>query len=278
MAQTILESFDDGVFTITLNRPDKLNAFAGDMRERMVAALDRAAARAGVRTVVLTGAGRGFCAGGDVGRMRELRDGADGAADFRALLETGRDVVSRLAALPVPTIAAVNGVAAGAGMNLALACDLRIASDLASFGETFVKIGLQPDWGGTHHLPRLVGTAKALELAWLGDVIDAAEALRIGLVNRVVPHAELADAVRDLAGRLATAPQNAVRAIKRTMRAGAQASLAEAFALENEAQMTLWMSPDVTEGLAAFAERRAAAFRGGLIGAPAPSRAARQFE
>jgi 2-(1,2-epoxy-1,2-dihydrophenyl)acetyl-CoA isomerase len=278
MSETILSSFEAGVYTITLHRPDKLNAFADDMRDRLAEALDDAATRPGVRVAVVTGAGRGFCAGGDIDHMRGLRTAEDGAEGLRAVLESGRRVITRLAALPVPTIAAMNGVAAGAGVSLALACDLRIASEQATFGETFVRIGLQPDWGGTHHLPRLVGISKALELSWLGDVIDAREALRIGLVNRVVPQESLGDAVNELARRLAAAPQNAVRAIKRTMRAGATASLDECLALENDAQLMLWQSPDVTEGLQAFAERRAAVFNADLIGAAAPSRAARLFE
>lgn len=275
---TILRSFGAGVFTITLNRPAALNAFAGDMRERLLDALGDAASRPGVRVVVITGAGRAFCAGGDIGHMRGLRGDPAGAAGFRALLEAGRRVVSAVAALPVPTVAAVNGVAAGAGANLAFACDLRIASDQAGFGESFVKIGLQPDWGGTYHLTRLAGVAKALELAWLGDVIGADEALRLGLVNRVVPQAELAGEVEALAARLAAAPQNAVRAIKRTVRAGASATLDECFALEEEAQTALWPSPDVDEGLDAFAQKRAAVFRGELIGGAAPSVASRLFE
>lgn len=278
MSETILTSFDRGVFTVRLNRPEKLNAFAEDMRERLRDALDEAAVRPGVRVVVLTGAGRAFCSGGDVHHMLALRSHEDGADGMRALLDAGARAVRRLAALPVPTIAAVNGVAAGAGANLAMACDLRIASDEARFGETFVRIGLQPDWGGTHHLPRLVGLAKALELSWTGGMIDAHEALRVGLVNRVVRDMEFGEAWRALARELAAAPQNAVRAIKRTMRAGAQASLDEAFALEAEAQMTLWRSDDVTEGLTAFAERRAATFDGELLGEAAPSRGARLFE
>jgi 2-(1,2-epoxy-1,2-dihydrophenyl)acetyl-CoA isomerase len=278
MSETILTSLDAGVFTITLHRPEKLNAFADDMRDRLADALDEARARPGVRVAVVTGAGRGFCAGGDIGHMRGLRTAEDGAEGLGALLEAGRRVITRLAALPVPTIAAVNGVTAGAGVSLALACDLRIASDQATFGETFVKIGLQPDWGGTYHLPRLVGVSKALELSWLGEVIDAREALRIGLLNRVVPHESLGEAVNDLARRLAAAPQNAVRAIKRTMRAGAAASLDECLAIESDTQMMLWQSPDVTEGLRAFADRRAAVFDGDLIGAAAPSHAARLFE
>jgi 2-(1,2-epoxy-1,2-dihydrophenyl)acetyl-CoA isomerase len=278
MSDTILRTLKDGVFTITLNRPDRLNAFADDMRARLRDALDQAAADPGTRVLVIVGAGRGFCAGGDIGHMVDLRGDENGAAGFQALLDAGRDVIGRLAALPVPTIAAVNGVAAGAGMNLALACDLRVASDRASFGQTFARIGLQPDWGGTYHLPRLAGTAKALELAWLSDVIDAAEALRIGLVNRVVPHDAFEAAVAELAARLAAAPVNAVRAIKRTMRAGEGASLEACFAAENDAQMTCWASPDVTEGLRAFVERRSAAFSAPLLAEAAPSRAARQFE
>jgi 2-(1,2-epoxy-1,2-dihydrophenyl)acetyl-CoA isomerase len=257
---TILLDVSDGAATITLNRPEKLNAFAGDMRERLRAALEAVAARPGVRALVLTGAGRAFCAGGDVHAMAALASRGAGFEEVLPLLEAGRRVIERLAALPIPTLAAVNGPAAGAGMNLALACDLRIASDQASFGATFVRIGLHPDWGGSYFLPRLVGEAKAKELCWLGDVVDAAEAHRIGLVERLVPHERLMDEARSLARRLAAAPATSVRRLKRTLSASRARTLAECLEAEIEAQRVCWASPDVREGLAAFAAKRAPEF------------------
>src|SRR6185503_15585166 len=173
---------DGAVARITLNRPDKLNAFAEDMRERLIDALDAVAADRDARVLILTGAGRAFCAGGDVRHMVDLKRRRAEFHELEPLLTAGRTIVSRLQALTIPTVAAVNGVAAGAGCNLALACDLRWASDQATFGETFVRIGLHADWGGTYFLPRLVGLPMALEMCWTGDVIDAQRALQIGLV------------------------------------------------------------------------------------------------
>src|SRR5438552_43895 len=169
------------ITTITLNRPEKLNAFAGTMREELLEALRAADGR----VVVITGAGRAFCAGGDVELMAGLQREKNVAA-FRKLLDAGGDVVMQIAAMPQPVIAAINGIAAGAGCNLALACDYRIASDQAKLGETFVRIGLHPDWGGTWLLPRLVGRSRAFELLASGRMIDAQEALAIGMVDRVV--------------------------------------------------------------------------------------------
>ena len=201
MPDPILTHVAGGIASITLNRPEKLNAFAGDMREQLAAALGAVASRHDVRVLVLTGAGRAFCAGGDVKHMVALKEREESFDALRALLDAGREVVTRLAALPFPTVAAVNGPAAGAGMNLALACDLRVASDEATFGETFARIGLHPDWGGSYFLPRLTGTSRALELCWLADSIDAGEALRIGLVNQVWPMAEFETGWRGLAAR-----------------------------------------------------------------------------
>jgi enoyl-CoA hydratase/carnithine racemase len=270
MDPTILLAEDDGVATLVLNRPDRLNAFAGDMRERLLEALDQAAASPGVRALIVTGAGRAFCAGGDVHHMVSLVERGAPFAEFEPLLAAGERVIERLASLPIPTIAAVNGPAAGAGMNLALACDLRIASDQASFGETFVRIGLHPDWGGTYFLPRLVGAAKAKELCWLGDVVDAAEAYRIGLVGRLVPHARLLDEARSLARRLAAAPPVSARWIKRTLSASGSRSLGECLDAEAEAQAACWASPDVREGLAAFAAKRAPVFGTAVADAARP--------
>src|ERR1043166_9525583 len=171
----------DRVTTITLDRPQKLNAFSGTMREDLLAALRGAEGNVGV----ITGAGRASCAGGDLELLAPVQETHD-RDGFRKLLDAGRDVVVQIATMPKPVIAAVNGVAAGAGCNLALACDYRIASEAARFSESFVRIGLHPDWGGTWLLPRLIGASRAFELMATGRMVDADEALRIGLVDRVV--------------------------------------------------------------------------------------------
>jgi 2-(1,2-epoxy-1,2-dihydrophenyl)acetyl-CoA isomerase len=271
----------DGVATILLNRPEKLNAFADDMREQLAAAIDVAAAR-GARALVITGAGRAFSAGGDLHFMVGLKERGAGYEGLAPLVEGGGNAVARLAALPFPTIAAVNGPAAGGGLNLALACDLVVASEQATFGQTFVRIGLHPDWGGTWFLPRRVGLAKALELCWTGEMIDAREALRIGLVEHVWPHDAFGDEVKALAARLAAAPQTSVRLAKQALRAGTTRTLAECLAAETEAQQACWETHDAAEGIHAFVEKRKAQFGGGetaaLAGAAAPSSAAPRFE
>jgi enoyl-CoA hydratase/carnithine racemase len=196
-----------------------------------------------------------------------------------AVAQAGRAIVTKLAAFPFPVIAAVNGVAAGAGCNLALACDVRLASTEARFGETFVRIALHPDWGGTYHLPRLAGTAAALDLCWTGDVIDAVDALRLGLVQRVFTAAEFDARLREYAAKLAAAPATSVRAIKRTMLASRHATLEQCLDAEVAAQKACWASADSDEGLAAFVEKRAAKFSAGPIaGDTALSAAARRFE
>ena len=276
---TVLLAITDGVAVVTLNRPDKLNAFAGDMRERLVETLDRVAAKREARVLVITGAGKGFCSGGDVQHMVDLKSRH---ADFEALaplLDVGRAIVTRLAAFEIPVIAAVNGVAAGAGCNLALACDLRLASSEARFGETFVRIGLHPDWGGTHHLPRLAGRAAALDLCWTGDLIGADDALRLGLVERVYPAREFEKGWREYVTRLAAGPATSVRAIKRTLLASRHATLEQCLDLESAAQAACWASADSDEGLAAFVEKRAASFGAEPVtGERPPSAAARRFE
>ena len=279
MGQIVLLAESDGVATIVLNRPEKLNAFADDMREQLIEALDAAATHGGIGALVITGAGRAFSAGGDVRHMAALKERGAPFDELRPLVEAGRTAIARLAALPFPTLAAVNGPAAGAGLNLALACDLRLASDQASFGESFVRIGLHPDWGGTYFLPRLVGLARALELCWTGEVVDAAEALRIGLVNRVVPHADLVPTATALAARLAAAPRASVRHAKQTLGAAFQRTLEQCLDAETEAQAACWASADAAEGLEAFAARRAPAF-GALTHAVAgsPASRGRRFE
>jgi 2-(1,2-epoxy-1,2-dihydrophenyl)acetyl-CoA isomerase len=236
----------DAITTITLNRPEKLNAFSGTMREDLLAALRAADGR----VVVITGAGRAFCAGGDVDFMAGLQQRGDVGA-FRKLLDAGRDIVLAIAELAQPVIASINGVAAGAGCNLALACDYRIAADTAKLGETFVRIGLNPDWGGTWLLPRLVGRSRALEILLSGRMVDAAEALAIGMVDRVVHSSDLAAATDALARSLAYAP-----AIKRALRASERNDLRAQLDLEAENQIEAFRSEEAAAKMAAFLEKR----------------------
>ena len=257
----VLSETRDGVAAITLNRPDKLNAFSGTMREDLRAALQGAAADAACRVVVITGAGRAFCSGGDVEFMRSLQAVQD-VAGMRRLLDAGRDVILQIIEMDKPVIASINGVAAGAGCNLALACDYRIASEHAKLGETFVRIGLHPDWGGTWLLPRIVGRSRAIELMMTGRIVDATEALAIGMVDRVVPAGDLAAETETLARSIASGPPIAIAAIKRAVRASARNALAEQIALETEHQVSAFSSADAAEGLAAFFEKRPPKFQG----------------
>ncbi len=255
----MLLSVSEGVGTLTLNRPDKLNAFAGRMRQEIADALRELDADAAVRVIVITGAGRGFCAGADVRYLEELVRRRDVEA-MTALIEAGRHVVTAIRDSAKPVIGCINGVAAGGGANLALACDLRIASDQAKIGQTFNRIGLHPDWGGSYFLPRLVGPAKALELFWLADVIDAAECLRLGLFNWVVPAEELASATAELAATLARKPALALALAKRAVYDSLRRSLPEMLDYELDAQLRCFRSGDATEGITAFVEKRAPMF------------------
>jgi 2-(1,2-epoxy-1,2-dihydrophenyl)acetyl-CoA isomerase len=272
-SDAIRTEINGAIARITLNRPDALNAFGGDMRERLVAALDRVAAAPGVRVLVITGAGRAFCAGGDVRHMEALVARGASFDELAPLLALGRAIVTRIHALPFPTLAAVNGPAAGAGMNLALACDIRWASDAASFGETFAQIGLHPDWGGTYFLPRLAGLSRALELCWTAAMIGAEEAQRQGIVSRVVPAQQFAAEVDRFAEKLALTPQASARAAKRTLRASLARDLEQCLDAEEEAQAECWASPDVAEGLRSFVEKRRAHYT-----ALAPAAAGPRFE
>ncbi len=255
----VLLEVGESVGTLTLNRPDKLNAFFGSMRDEIGEALEEMAGREDVRVVVITGRGRAFCAGADVGYMADLLE--RGAYDEANLLVTaGRRVIRSIIEMPKPVIAALNGAAAGGGANMALACDLRIASDRAAIGQTFNRIGLAPDWGGSWLVPRLVGRARAAELFFLAEMVDAVEAERIGLVNRVVPHAELEDTVRDVAGRLAAKPALALALAKEALRRSLSADLDEMLDFEVRAQDEAFRSPDALEGTRAFMEKRAPNF------------------
>lgn len=257
----ILFELQNGTGTITLNRPEKLNAFAGSMRERLHEQLERCEEDDLVRVVVITGAGRAFCAGGDVPNMSRLRSEGD-VDGFRALLTSGARIVQKIRSMQKPVIAAVNGVAAGAGCNLALACDYRIAAAGATLGQTFVRIGLAPDWGGTWLLPRLVGASRAFELAATGRMVPADEALRIGLVDALVEDDALEREVRSFTEGLAGAAPLALAAIKQSISGAAARSLDQQLAIEERQQLDLFVSRDVGEGLAAFAEKRRAEFEG----------------
>ncbi|MFQ5529880.1 MAG: enoyl-CoA hydratase/isomerase family protein [Gemmatimonadota bacterium] len=240
---------------LVLNRPDKLNSFFGAMRDEMAVGIEALAADQDVRVVIVTGRGRAFCAGADVKYMADLLELGD-YDEANALVEAGRRVITSIVEMPKPVIAALNGPAAGGGANLALACDLRIASDRASIGQTFNRIGLLPDWGGTWIVPRLVGPAKAAELFLFAEMIEAREAERIGLVNRVVPHDDLDDAVNDWAHRLAEKPALSLELTKRAIRKSFGATLDEMLDYEFDAQNRCFRSPDAREGTRAFVEKR----------------------
>jgi len=260
--ECLLYEVKDGIATLTLNRPDRLNALGGSLREDLYDAVTRSAADPEVRVMVITGAGKGFCSGGDVKAMGEAKAGQR----ERPLIEKiapGRDrTLLAMREAPQPIIAAVNGAAAGAGMNLALGCDIRIASTAARFTQAFVKRGLHPDWGGTYFLPRVVGTAKACEMIFTGDVIDAAEAERLGIVSRVVAPEELMPAAYELARRIAAGPPVAIRLAKRSIYANADLDLRGALQVETMAQNICFETEDATEGIRAFGEKRAPVFKG----------------
>jgi 2-(1,2-epoxy-1,2-dihydrophenyl)acetyl-CoA isomerase len=264
--ETLLYQVDQGVGTITLNRPAVLNAISPQMIEELQAVLNAVRDDANVRAVVLTGAGRGFCSGADLkARQRGKPSAAPpdaSQAGTERLRRTYNPLILAIRSIEKPFIAAVNGAAAGAGCNLALACDIVLASNEARFGNVFVRIGLIPDCGGHFFLPRLVGFHKAAELMFTGDIIDAHEAERIGLINRVVPHAELAKQTRELAERLARGPTRAIGLCKRTLNAGIAVDLAAVLDAEAEGQGLASQTEDHWEGVQAFLEKRPARFLG----------------
>jgi enoyl-CoA hydratase/carnithine racemase len=251
----------DGVVTLTIDRPERKNAITGDMWRGLVEIFDDLATRRDDRVLVITGSGDAFCSGADLtpGSGGNTPNGAGAAVASMRIV--GRAAL-RLHELPIPTIAAVNGVAAGAGCNLALGCDLIVASDRARFTEIFAKRGLTLDFGGSWLLPRLVGLHRAKELAFLAEIIDAAEAERIGLVNRVVTHAELGAVVGALAQRLAAMPPLQLAVIKRQLNDGLSHTMAEAIEFEDVAQALMSTSRDTAEAMVAFMEKREPRFTG----------------
>ena len=263
MTNDLLENVKDGVAVLTLNRPDRLNAMSGPMLDALLEALPRLAADAAVGVVVLTGAGRGFCAGGDVKAMAEGRESIGTTLEEKAQGLRSRMEVSRwLHEMPKPTIAMVRGAAAGAGLSLALACDLRVASDSARFATAFARVGYSGDFGGSWFLTQLVGTAKARELYLTADIVDAQQALALGIVNRVVPDVRLEDETMALAARLARGPRIAYRYMKRNFNAAESGTLKDLLDLEAWHHTRCGMTEDHREAAKAFVEKREPVFRG----------------
>jgi enoyl-CoA hydratase/carnithine racemase len=256
----LLYEVKDRIATITLNRPDKLNAFTGPMIDAWAGALGEAQRDDAVNVVVVTGAGRAFCAGGDVGRMGQ---GAPTPLEHKnQLWENIHRVPRTLEAMDKPVIAMVNGLAVGAGMGMCLMCDVRVASDEARFSTGYVKVGLVPGDGDTYFLPRLVGAAKALELLWTADFIEAPEALRLGIVNRMVPAAQLQDATYALARQIADGPQIPIRMIKRLVYQSLRLDLRTHLDLVSSHMAVVRQTIDHAEGVAAFKEKRSPRFQG----------------
>lgn len=257
----ILFECRDGIARITLNRPDKLNSFIVAMHEELQAALAQLGTDSSLRVLVLTGAGRAFCAGQDLAD-RSVMPGAE-PPDLGASIERYYGpLVKMLRALPVPVICAVNGVAAGAGANIALACDIVIAARSASFIEAFCKLGLIPDTGGTYFLPRLLGQARATGLAMLGDKLSAEQAMAWGLIWKCVDDDQLAAEIDTLARHLATAPTLGLARTKQALQVSGQNTLEQQLDLERDAMRELGRSADYREGVAAFIEKRAPRFIG----------------
>ncbi|MGH9676439.1 MAG: enoyl-CoA hydratase/isomerase family protein [Candidatus Acidiferrum sp.] len=263
-AQTVplvLETKHEGIVTLVMNRPDRLNALNGELANALNEALARVAQDDSVRVVVLTGAGRAFCAGGDLGAIGKGRQSGR-TAELEPILRSGMQIVLKIRTMPQPVIAVVNGPAAGAGMNIALAADTRIAAEEATFGQNFAKVGLFPDYGGIYFLPQLVGPSRAAELFYTGEMIDAQTALRLGIVNHVVPAAQLESAAKSLAMKIAQGPPMAVRAVKQAIFGSGKEELTKTLELEVQQQLKCFASEDCLDGIQAFFEKRPPRFQG----------------
>jgi len=253
--QTVLYQIDGGVATITLNRPQAYNAFDRRMHAELVRVLKEAERDSAVRCIVITGAGKAFCSGQD------LKDLAPDESFGALVRERYNPLVLKLRAIPKPLVAAVNGVAAGAGMSLALACDFRVAVDSARFATAFANVGLVPDTGMSYLLPRLIGYARALELCMLGGTLDAATAHGYGMLNAIATAADFPGVVRQLAERLANGPAAALGLTKRAFELGQHATFEQTLDYEAQAQQIAGAGAEYAEGLAAFGEKRPASFR-----------------
>ena len=260
--ESVIYSCEDGVATVQMNRPEALNALSLQLSIDLKAAFEKAI-EDGARAVVLTGSGRAFCSGGD---LREMRSMWEREGRIEAFLEDPlkalHEVILLIRETPIPFIAAVNGACAGAGTNFALACDLVVAAEDASFNEAFVRIGLSPDCGGTFFLPRAVGEKAAAELFMTGGTVDANRALQIGMINRVVPANELMDEAANLAAKLAGGPTGSIGRIKRMLNASYSNDIRGQLDLEHQCQIESGRSADFKEGVAAFFEKRPAKFTG----------------
>jgi 2-(1,2-epoxy-1,2-dihydrophenyl)acetyl-CoA isomerase len=256
-ATTVLYEVSGSVATLTLHRPELFNALSARLHADLLAALRRAERDDAVRCLILTGSGKAFCSGQDLGELP-----GEGAVELigERLRQSYNPLVLLLRELPKPVIAAINGVAAGAGLSLALACDLRVAAAGARLIVAFARIGLVPDCGMSYTLPRLIGQARAFELAARGGELDAVTALSWGMLNQVVPDDELLAAARALAEELARGPATVIGLIKRSLEQSQQVSLAQALELEAQAQELAGAHPDFAEGLAAFREKRPTRF------------------
>jgi 2-(1,2-epoxy-1,2-dihydrophenyl)acetyl-CoA isomerase len=258
MSDTILAERSERILTLTLNRPDALNSFTIEMKEALLAAFKDAARDREVRVVVLTGAGRAFCAGQDL----KERQGA-GVVDLGTELRTRYNpIILAMRRLEKPIIGAINGVAAGAGISVAMACDIVIASERATFIEAFTRVGLVPDTGSSWFLPRLVGYARAAEMTFTAEPVDAPTAERVGLVNRVVPADALMGEANSMAAKLAASAPLALALTKRALNRGMESSLEDALDYEAQLQSVAGRSADHQEGIAAFVEKRQPDFKG----------------
>lgn len=260
--ETVIYGMDNGVATVTMNRPDALNALSLQLTLDLAAAIRQAVAD-NARAVILTGNGRAFCSGGD---LREMKSMWEREGRIEAFLEDPlaalHDVILLIRETPMPFVAAVNGICAGAGTNFALACDIVIAADDAAFREAFVRIGLSPDCGGTFFLPRAVGEKIAAELFMTGDAVTAQRAVEIGMINHVVPTASLMEEANKMAAKLAAGPTGAIGRIKRMLNASTSNDLKAQLALEHECQIESGKADDFKEGVAAFFDKRAPKFTG----------------
>ena len=256
----VKEERTGSVVTLRLNRPEKLNAISPELSRALIHGLLRASEDRTVRAVVLTGAGRAFSSGGDLAVMRDLRN-RRATAEFQAMLTLGKEICLAIARMPKPVIAAVNGVAAGGGMALALACDLRVASDQATFVQSFSNVGLYPDFGATYFLPRIVGLSRASELFYTGETLSAERAREMGIVYKVFSAAEFENGVQEISHKLATGPGIAFRDVKHTIIGENQDQLIETLDEEIRLQLHCFVSEDFAEGIAAFFEKRKPKFR-----------------
>lgn len=259
--QVLVETREGGIVTLVLNRPEKLNALNSELSTALIKAFSQLEGDGSVHVVILTGAGRAFCSGGDLGMIGKGHQTGE-TKDIEPVLRSGMQAVLKIRTMPQPVIAVVQGPAAGAGMNIALAADIRLASEEATFGENFARVGLYPDFGGTFFLPQLVGPAKAAELFYTGEMIDAQTALRLGIVNHVYPAAQLEAAAKTLAEKIAQGPAVSIRAIKQAVFGAQKKELAHALEQEVRQQIRCYLTEDCREGIRAFMEKRRAKFQG----------------